>query len=127
MKIFDILKTDDKSKSFGAQVVTTNDFALNHDKILQIFFFCVKGQAKNDFPKDVEKTVELYSNRNDLMSLCRTLCHFVLVFLSPFSIAITSLGEERANLSAFRTFVRFALVWIRRSPLSLGSGKGCGL
>ena len=37
-------------------------------------------------------------------------CHFVLVFFSPFSIAITSLGEERANLSAFRTFVRFVLV-----------------
>ena len=36
-------------------------------------------------------------------------CHFVLVFFSPFSIAITSLGEERANLSAFRTFVRFVL------------------
>ena len=33
------------------------------------------------------------------------MCHFVLVFFSPFSIAITSLGEERANLSAFRTFV----------------------
>ena len=28
----------------------------------------------------------------------------------PFSIAITSLGEERANLSAFPTFVRFVLV-----------------
>ena len=39
------------------------------------------------------------------------MCHFVLVFFSPFSIAITSLGEERANLSAFRTFVRFLLVW----------------
>ena len=34
----------------------------------------------------------------------------VLVFFSPFSIAITSLGEERANLCAFRTFVRFVLV-----------------
>ena len=33
--------------------------------------------------------------------LCLTLCHFVLVFFSPFSIAITSLGEDRANLSAF--------------------------
>ena len=28
-------------------------------------------------------------------------------FSVTFSIAITSLGEERANLSAFRTFVRF--------------------
>ena len=45
-------------------------------------------------------------------AICRMsfLCHFVLVFFSPFSIAITSLGEERANLSAFRTFVRFVLV-----------------
>ena len=41
--------------------------------------------------------------------LCLTLCHFVLVFFSPFSIAITSLGEERANLSTFRTFVRMCL------------------
>ena len=37
-------------------------------------------------------------------------CHFVLVFFSPFSIAITSFGEERAKLSAFRMFVRFVLV-----------------
>ena len=33
------------------------------------------------------------------------------VFFSSFSIAITSLGEERANLSAFRMFVPFVLVW----------------
>ena len=52
------------------------------------------------------------------------MCHFVLVFFSPFSIAITSLGEERANLSAFRTFVRFVLVWICRFPLPLGVGGG---
>ena len=30
---------------------------------------------------------------------------------SPMSIDITSLGEERANVSAFRTFNRFALLW----------------
>ena len=52
------------------------------------------------------------------------MCHFVLVFLSPFSIAITSLGEERANLSAFRTFVRFVLVWICRFSLPLGVREG---
>ena len=33
----------------------------------------------------------------------------VLFYSCVFSIAITSLGEERANLSAFRTFVRFLL------------------
>ena len=49
---------------------------------------------------------------------------FVLVFFSPFSIAITSLGEERANLSAFRTFVRFVLVLICRFPLPLGVWEG---
>ena len=41
-----------------------------------------------------------------------------------FSIAITSLGEERANLSAFRTFVRFVLVWICRFPHPLGVWEG---
>ena len=50
----------------------------------------------------------VYSTRRFV--LCLTLCYFVLVFFSPFSIVITSLGEERANLSAFRTFVRFAPV-----------------
>ena len=43
---------------------------------------------------------------------------------SPFSIAITSLGEERANLSAFRTFVGFVLVWFCRFPLPLGVWEG---
>ena len=45
----------------------------------------------------------VYSTRRFVLSLA--LCYFVLVFYNPFSIAITSLGEERANLSAFRTFV----------------------
>ena len=64
----------------------------------------------------------VYSTRRFV--LCLTLCHFILVFFSPFSIAITSLGEERANLSAFRTFVRFVLVWFHRFPLPLGVWKG---
>ena len=41
----------------------------------------------------------VYSTRRFVV--CLTMCHFVLVFFSPFSIAITSLGEERANLDAF--------------------------
>ena len=47
-----------------------------------------------------------------------------LCFFSPFSIAITSLGEERGNLRAFRTFVRCLFVWICRFPLPLGVWKG---
>ena len=61
----------------------------------------------------------VYSTRRFVV--CRSVCHFVLVFFSPFSIAMSSLGEERANLSAFRTFVRFALVWF---PLPLGVLEG---
>ena len=64
----------------------------------------------------------VYSTRRFVV--CLTMCHFVLVFFSPFSIAITSLREERANLSAFRTFVRFVLVWFCRFPLPLGVWEG---
>ena len=39
----------------------------------------------------------VYSTRRFVV--CLSVCHFVLVFFSPFSIAITSLEEERANLS----------------------------
>ena len=72
----------------------------------------------------------VYSTRRFVLSLAW--CYFVLVFIyyfyflfcffSSFSIAITSIGEERerANLSAFRTFVRFALVWFCLFPLPLG-------
>ena len=49
----------------------------------------------------------VYSTRRFVV--CLSVCQFVLVFFSPFNIAITSLGEEKANLSAFRTFVRFVL------------------
>ena len=67
----------------------------------------------------------VYSTRRFV--LCLTLCYFVLVFFNPFGIAITSLGEERANLNAFRMFVRFALVWFCLFPLPLGVWKGLRL
>ena len=62
----------------------------------------------------------VYSARRFVV--CLTLCHFILVFFSPFSI--TSLGEERANLSAFRMFHRFVLVSICRFPLPLDVWEG---
>ena len=64
----------------------------------------------------------VYSTRRFV--LCLTLCYFVLVFFSPFSITITSLGEERPNLSAFRTFDRFVLVRICWFPLPLDVLEG---
>ena len=64
----------------------------------------------------------VYSKRRFV--LCLNLVLFCSCVFSPFSIAITSLGEERANLSAFRAFVRFVLVWFNRFPLPLGVWKG---
>ena len=61
--------------------------------------------------------------RGDLLYVFPCVILF-LCFSSPFSIAITSVGEERANLSAFRTFVRFVLVWICRFTLPLGVWEG---
>ena len=49
---------------------------------------------------------------------------FCSCVFSPFSIAITSFGEERANLSAFCTSVRFVLVWFCWFPLPLGVWEG---
>ena len=49
---------------------------------------------------------------------------FCSLFFSPFSIAITSLGEERELISAFRTFVRFVLVWFCRFPPRLDVWEG---
>ena len=61
----------------------------------------------------------LFFLRGDLFYFLPCVILF-LCFFSPFSIAITSLGEERANLSAFPTFVWFALVWFCLFPLPLG-------
>ena len=56
-----------------------------------------------------------------LFVLCLALCCFVLVFFGPCSVAITLLGEKRANLSAFRTFFffRFAFVWFCLFPFGV--------
>ena len=68
--------------------------------------------------------VALWFNlRGDLFYVLPCVILFLCSF-SPFSIAITSLGKEKANISAFCTFVRFVLVLICRFPLPLGAWKG---
>ena len=67
----------------------------------------------------------VYSTRRFVLTL--DLWYFVLVIVSPFSIAITSFEEERANLSAFRTFVRLALVCFCLFPFPLGVWEGLRL
>ena len=67
-----------------------------------------------------------YSTRR--FAVCLSVCHFVLVFFGPFSIAITSLGEERELILVF--FVRLFVLCLFRFVgflFLLGSGKGCGL
>ena len=49
---------------------------------------------------------------------------FFFFFFIPFSIAITSLTEARANRSAFRALVRFSRVWYCLLTLPLGVWKG---
>ena len=86
---------------------------------------CSTDRSKAVVPVNVSLTLccfMVYSTRRFVV--CLSVCHFVLVFFSPFSIAITSLGEERANLSAFRTFVRLVFVWICRFALPLGVWEG---
>ena len=51
------------------------------------------------------------------------LCNFVFVFFSHLGIAITSLGEERASLGAFRTFF-FCLI-CACLVLSVSSSSWC--
>ena len=59
------------------------------------------------------------------------MCYFVLVFSSHFSIAITSLWAERANLIALRTFSYVCLICaclvlsVRSSPWCLGRVAAC--
>ena len=67
--------------------------------------------------------------RGDLF-LSLVLCYFVLVlfFFSVLSaLRLLRLGKKRANLSAFRTFVRFALDWFCLFPLPLGVLEGLRL
>ena len=66
----------------------------------------------------------VYSTRRFVV--CLSMCHFVLVFFSPFNIAITSLGGELILVLFVRLFdlCLFGLVGFL---FLLGSGKGCGL
>ena len=64
-----------------------------------------------------------------LQAICFKSClvSFCSCLFSSFSIEITSLGEERANLSAFCTFVSFAIVRFCLFPLPLGVWEGLRL
>ena len=61
----------------------------------------------------------VYSTRRFV--LCLTLYYFFLLFSVLLALRLPRLGKrELAYLSAFRTFVQFALVWFCTFPLPLG-------
>ena len=47
------------------------------------------------------------------------------MFFSPLSIAVTSLGEERANLSAFRSICACLVLSVSSSSWCLGRAAVC--
>ena len=68
----------------------------------------------------------VYSARRFIV--CLTLCHFVLVFFSPFSTEITSLeGERELILVFFVCLIDLCLFGFVGFLFLLMSGKGCGL
>ena len=58
------------------------------------------------------------------MSYHVSFCSFFFFFSVLLVLRLPRLGEERANLSAFRTIVLFVLVWICRFPLPLAVWEG---
>ena len=58
--------------------------------------------------------------RGNLYEVLPCVMSYFFFFFNPFSIAITSLGEERASLCAFRAFVGFVRVGLCLLPLPLG-------
>ena len=79
---------------------------------------CSTDRSKADVPVLVLLFVALwFILRGDLFYVLPCIMLFLCFFL--LALRLPRLGK-RANLSAFRTFVRFVLVWICRFPLPLG-------
>ena len=62
-----------------------------------------------------------------LFVLCLAMCYFVLVFFSPLSIAITSLGKREQVLVLFVCLFDLRLFGFVCFLVLLVSGKGCSL
>ena len=67
----------------------------------------------------------VYSTRRFVV--CLSMCHFFLVFFSPFSIVITLLGERELILVLFVRLFDLCLFGFVGFLFLLGSGKGCDL
>ena len=121
--VFDVLKHLDLSKACDPDLISQRLLRECADFLAYPYSIVLIGPSlKATF--QLSQCIKAKTNSKRRFVLCLILCHIVLVFFSPFSIAITSLGEERADLSIFRTFVLFVLVWSCRFPLPLGVWEG---
>ena len=84
---------------------------------------CSTDRSKAVVPLLVLLLVALWFILRDDLLYVFPCVNLFLCFSVLFSIAITSLGEERANRSAFRTFVRFACLDLSVSSSSWGLGR----
>ena len=86
---------------------------------------CSTDRSKAEVPVLVLLFVALwFILRGDLLYVFPCVILF-LCFSVLLVLRLPRLGKrERANLSAFRTFVRFVLVWICWFPLPLGVWEG---
>ena len=100
--------------------LTSCKSAINHPVVYST------GRSKAVIPVLVLLFVALwFILRGDLFYVLLCVILF-LCFSVLLAVRLPRLGK-RANLSAFRTFVRFVLVWIFGFLFLLVSGKGCGL
>ena len=78
-------------------LVTANDFTLNRNKSLQIYFLCGTRQAKNDFAKDVERTVD------------KLLCRSLIWTSSSTSKCLLTFSLIKCQKAHFVKSVRFVV------------------
>ena len=86
----------------------TNGFALNHGKSLQIYFFCLKRRAKNNFLKDVESTViKTHFRKRSAVDLMQELFNdayvifFYMIFFIKAFVVITYLNILDKSLKTY--------------------------
>ena len=87
-----------------------------------LFFYSI-GHSKVVVPVLVLLFVALWFILRGYLLLCLTCVILFLCFSVLLALRLTRLGKT-ANLSAFRSFVQFVLVWFCRFPLSLCVWEG---
>ena len=96
-----------KNRSFAEKRPLRNSAVITRNQVSKVGSFAKALQRKKN--ESVLPATQ-YFQYIDVLSLCLQFC----------SIAITSLGEERAGVCAFRAFVCFRLFGLRLFPLPLG-------